>query len=113
MNSTSCQIICIRINQRSNHQHRYYQAYIKFFAEEVLKEGIAPAVEKYVFDISANWVDGVETAKQPQMLNRLLSGVLHPYIHVGYGLEFNAPGMVVEGIRILPHISVTLTWYHK
>lgn len=109
MSSTSCQNIYTHINQRSNYKPRYYQAYINFFAEKVLKEGIAPAIEKYVFDISANWVDGVETAKQPQMLNRLLSGVLHPYIHVGYGLEFNAPGMVVEGIRVLFHNSMTLT----
>ena len=75
----------------------YYQAYVNFFAEKVLKDGIAPTVVKYVFDMKSNWVDGLEDKKQPQMLNRLLSGVLHPYIHVGYGLEFNSPGMVVEG----------------
>lgn len=61
---------------------------------------MAQTVEKFVFDVKSNWVNGLEDAKQPQMLNRLLSGVLHPFIHVGYGFEFNSPGMVVEGMVI-------------
>ena len=77
----------------------YYQAYVNFFAEKVLKDGIAPTVVKYVFDMKSNGVDGLEDKKQPQMLNRLLSGALHPYIHVGYGLEFDFTGMAVEGIE--------------
>ncbi|KAF8896871.1 hypothetical protein CPB84DRAFT_1781641 [Gymnopilus junonius] len=36
--------------------------------------------------------------KQPQMLSRFFSGVLHPLIHTGYGAEFTLPGMVVEGL---------------
>lgn len=32
------------------------------------------------------------------MVNRLLSGVLHPLIHVGYGIQFDSPGMIVEGL---------------
>ena len=31
------------------------------------------------------------------MLGRLFSGLLHPLIHVGYGLEFGLKGMLVEG----------------
>ncbi|KAI5120442.1 hypothetical protein M0805_009904 [Coniferiporia weirii] len=34
------------------------------------------------------------------MVDRLLSNVLHPLIHVGHGLEFGSPGMIVEGISI-------------
>jgi hypothetical protein len=31
------------------------------------------------------------------MLNRLMSVLLHPFIHIGYGLEFGIPGQVAEG----------------
>ena len=34
------------------------------------------------------------------MLDRFLSGLLHPIIHTGYGAEFRLPGMVVEGIYL-------------
>lgn len=34
------------------------------------------------------------------MLDRFLSGLLHPMIHTGYGAEFRLPGMVVEGIYL-------------
>lgn len=31
------------------------------------------------------------------MLNRFMAALLHPLIHTGYGVEFNIPGLVVEG----------------
>lgn len=36
------------------------------------------------------------------MLGRLLDAVIHPLIHVGYGVEFGLPGMVIEGNTSLP-----------
>jgi hypothetical protein len=33
----------------------------------------------------------------PQMLNRLMSILMHPFIHIGYGFEFGVPGQVAEG----------------
>ena len=36
------------------------------------------------------------------MLGRLLDAVIHPLIHVGYGVEFGLPGMVIEGNTPLP-----------
>jgi hypothetical protein len=62
----------------------YYQAYLKFFSEEVLrKNDIAATLEEWLFSSKANF-DG----KGPQMLNRLLAGILHPMLYVGYGIEF-------------------------
>ncbi len=52
-------------------------------------------LEEFVFSPSAN-VSPVGK-KQPAMLKRLLSGLVHPIIHTGYGLEFGLPGMTVEG----------------
>jgi hypothetical protein len=31
------------------------------------------------------------------MLERLVAGVLHPFIHVGFGLEFRDQVMLAEG----------------
>ena len=31
------------------------------------------------------------------MLNRLLAGLVHPFIHLAYGYEFGLPGQVAEG----------------
>jgi hypothetical protein len=32
------------------------------------------------------------------MLNRLLGGLLHPFIHLFYGFEFGILGQIAEGI---------------
>ncbi|KAF7345990.1 hypothetical protein MVEN_01621600 [Mycena venus] len=71
----------------------YYQAYLKFFSEEVLSKGSANTIEEWLFTSKANF-DG----KAPQMLNRLLAGILHPMLYVGYGVEFAIPGLVAEGL---------------
>ncbi|KAH8115154.1 hypothetical protein DFH11DRAFT_1688725 [Phellopilus nigrolimitatus] len=66
---------------------RYYRAYLKFFSSAVLADGIDATLDKYIFST-------------PQMLNRLLSGVLHPLIHAGHALEFGSLGMLVEGFAM-------------
>ncbi|KAK0234931.1 hypothetical protein EDD85DRAFT_841103 [Armillaria nabsnona] len=75
---------------------QYYEAYKTFFRENIKDKGIATVLEEFVFSPSAN----VSPAggKQPAMLKRLLSGLVHPIIHTGYGLEFGLPGMTVEGL---------------
>ncbi|KAI9459257.1 hypothetical protein BJY52DRAFT_1267314 [Lactarius psammicola] len=32
------------------------------------------------------------------MLNRLLAGLVHPFIHLAYGFEFGIPGQIAEGL---------------
>jgi Questin oxidase-like len=39
------------------------------------------------------------------MLNRLLAGVTHPFIHLSYGFEFGILGQVAEGARPT-HLSI-------
>ncbi|KAJ7121552.1 hypothetical protein C8R44DRAFT_166956 [Mycena epipterygia] len=56
----------------------YYQAYLHFFSDLVLKKPVH--------------------AVQPEMLNRLLAGILHPMLYLGYGIEFSLPGLVAEGL---------------
>ncbi|KZT67499.1 hypothetical protein DAEQUDRAFT_673054 [Daedalea quercina L-15889] len=73
---------------------RYYTAYREFFNAAVRKEGISAFLEKYLFTPEAN-------APPKRMLNRFLTGLLHPIIHAGYGCEFGLPGMVAEGLAQL------------
>lgn len=68
-----------------------------FFTNVVKEKGSAAAIEEYIFSTKANFDPARTVGEQPQMLNRLLASLLHPIIHVGYGLEFGLPGMVIEG----------------
>jgi hypothetical protein len=45
------------------------------------------------------------------MLNRLLGGLVHPFIHLFYGFEFGILGQIAEGMftvkrSILSHLSI-------
>ncbi|KAG6841594.1 hypothetical protein C0991_009350 [Blastosporella zonata] len=75
---------------------QFYGGYLAFFTEVIREDGIAAAVEKYIFAKDVN-IDP-SASRKPDMFNRFLGGLLHPMIHVGYGLEFCLPGMVVEGL---------------
>ncbi|KAG6908240.1 hypothetical protein DXG01_005633 [Tephrocybe rancida] len=74
---------------------QFYGGYLAFFTQVVRDHGIAVAVEKYIFSKDVNLVPSA--GKKPDVFNRFLGGLLHPMIHIGYGLEFCLPGMVVEG----------------
>ncbi|KAG6885099.1 hypothetical protein C0993_005866 [Termitomyces sp. T159_Od127] len=76
----------------------YYGAYVDFFTEAVKKQGVTSALEDYVFSEKANFMSGNKADEQPEMLNRLMDGILHSMIQVGHGLEFNVPGLVAEGL---------------
>ena len=65
------------------------------------KHGVTSAVEEYVLSEKANFIPGKKEEDQPEMLNRLMDGIIHSMIEVGNGLEFNIPGLVAEGKGIL------------
>ncbi|KAJ2913561.1 hypothetical protein MD484_g6850, partial [Candolleomyces efflorescens] len=81
---------------------RYYRGYLEFFEASLKHDGISHTLEEYLFSPSANVgvKEGLfdEDAPQPHMLARFFSGVVHPVIHAGYGLEFGLPGMLAEGL---------------
>ncbi|KAK7047455.1 hypothetical protein VNI00_006686 [Paramarasmius palmivorus] len=76
----------------------YYKAYMDFFTEVVREKGTAATLEEYIFADKANFGSTNKDDQHPEMLNRFLGGLLHSIIHVGYGVEFGIPGMVVEGL---------------
>lgn len=66
----------------------YYTNYLNFFQEEIQKKGSRRCVEYYIF----------EQDSRLGLYSRFLSGVYHPLIHLGYGLEFNHSLMLAEGL---------------
>lgn len=59
-------------------------------------------LEKFIFSKEYNFKDGDlgESKEQPEMLTRLMAGLLHPMIHTAYGLEFGIRGILAEGTLI-------------
>jgi len=74
----------------------YYNSYLAFFSAELVKNGVKQTLETFIFSKDANW--GNSGDKHPEMISRVLAGLLHPYIFVGHGVEFGQLGMVAEGL---------------
>ncbi|KAF8259805.1 hypothetical protein EI94DRAFT_1706802 [Lactarius quietus] len=84
---------------------KYYDAYLAFFTAYLQSHSSAEALERFVFSPAYNFKadfasDGRDSKDnvQPQMLNRLLAGLLHPFIQLAYGLEFGILGQIAEGL---------------
>lgn len=71
---------------------KYYQAYLDYFSGEILTNGIHKTLEGLVFAKEVNY-----EGQKREMLSRFLGGLLHAFIHVGYGIEFGLPSMSAEG----------------
>ncbi|KAH9849119.1 hypothetical protein C2E23DRAFT_862163 [Lenzites betulinus] len=90
------------ISRDNFHEHLadedYYNAYLKFFSDELLDKGPAAVIEEFIFSPRAN-IEPPKSGKEPmQMANRFLAGLLHPLIHTGYGCEFGILGQLAEGL---------------
>ena len=91
--------------------YRYYDAYLSYFSEYLRDHTPNEAFEHFIFssaynfdpDLAADEVKDIkrvadEGERHPEMLNRLLGILVHPFIHLAYGLEFGLPGQVAEGL---------------
>lgn len=79
----------------SNSKQSYYQAYLRFFEAELKTKSFSKMFDEYIFSPRANYIKGAE--RQPEMATRFLEGLLHPMIHIGFGVEFTLPGIFAEG----------------
>ena len=70
---------------------RYYTDYLKFFEGEIDKKGWQNVLNEYVF---------ARDERADDMLVRMFAGFLHPIIHVGFGVEFQQPAIVAEGLAM-------------
>lgn len=80
----------------------YYSNYVDFFQQELQNYGVKRGLEIYIFE------------QDPKLgfYARFLSGVYHPLIHLGYGIEFNYPLMIAEGLAwVAVHKSRSQRFY--
>ncbi|PGH11913.1 hypothetical protein AJ79_04605 [Helicocarpus griseus UAMH5409] len=66
-----------------------YPHYLAFFQRQIDARGIAPVVNEYIFGDD-------KTAED--MFVRLFGGLIHPFIQLGFGIEFNQPAIVAEAL---------------
>ena len=66
-----------------------YSAYLTFFKGEIDQKSWQDVLNEYVFK---------EDEQADDMLVRMLGGVLHPIIHLGFGVEFEQPAIVAEAL---------------
>ncbi|EQL33460.1 hypothetical protein BDFG_04603 [Blastomyces dermatitidis ATCC 26199] len=66
-----------------------YPNFLAYFQRQIENRGIEPVVNEYLFA-------GDKLADD--MLVRLFAGVIHPFIQLGFGFEFNQPAIVAEAL---------------
>ncbi|KAJ7873184.1 hypothetical protein B0H13DRAFT_1633579, partial [Mycena leptocephala] len=79
-----------------------YADYLDLFSAQISVMGILQVMQQYVFGASAN-------RNGTMMLIRLVSGLMHPFIQLGYGIEFGQDSMVVQGPLL--HLTPTRVEY--
>ncbi|KAK7510315.1 hypothetical protein IWZ03DRAFT_363349 [Phyllosticta citriasiana] len=67
----------------------YYQDYVVYFASQVAAKGWPAVVRESLF---------AATPAAEDLLARLYAGIVHPLLHLGFGVEFALEGIVVEGL---------------
>ncbi|KAJ7101866.1 hypothetical protein C8R44DRAFT_808806 [Mycena epipterygia] len=70
-----------------------YPEYLAFFSSEIAKHGVTGALERYIFSPAAN-------GNGTMMLTRFMSGLFHPIIQTGFGIEFGQDCMVASGLAL-------------
>jgi hypothetical protein len=68
---------------------KYYHNFLVFFKEEIDQKGWQEVLNEYIFK-------GDERADD--MLVRMFGGILHPIIHLGFGVEFEQPAIIAEAL---------------
>ncbi|PYI22895.1 hypothetical protein BO99DRAFT_399627 [Aspergillus violaceofuscus CBS 115571] len=71
-------------------RRQHYSDFLRFFQREIERVGVEAVLDGYLFQ------EGDEVARA--MLGRLFGGLVHPFIHLGFGLEFEQPALVAEAL---------------
>ncbi|CAA7269317.1 unnamed protein product [Cyclocybe aegerita] len=86
--------------------HNAYNSFVDFFSEEIKALGVTGTLEKYVFEEEVN-------KKGVDMLTRVVSGALHPFIQIGYGAEFGNDTLIATGIaQVAVHTPLNGTIFY-
>ncbi|KAF8551785.1 hypothetical protein OG21DRAFT_1512319 [Imleria badia] len=79
---------------------KFYQGYVSFFSQQASEKSVASTLEEFIFSEKYNFREGSDADSQPEMLSHFFQGLVHPMIHIGYGVEFGLKGMLVEGLAL-------------
>ncbi|KAJ6564198.1 hypothetical protein B0H19DRAFT_942204 [Mycena capillaripes] len=79
-----------------------YGSYLAFFADQINRNGVPETMRKYVMTPEAN-------GNEALMLARFLGGALHPFLQVGFGVEFGQDFMVAQGLGMAAVTSADTT----
>ncbi|KAJ5708940.1 hypothetical protein N7493_010274 [Penicillium malachiteum] len=66
-----------------------YPNFLAYFQQAIDAQGVGGVLQEYVF---------AGDSRAETMLCRLYGGLLHPIIHLGFGLEFNQPAIVAQAL---------------
>jgi hypothetical protein len=70
-------------------KEEHYGDFVHFFQSEMEKHGWQRVVNTYLFS---------NTYMSNDLFGRLFAGLLHPLIHLGFGLEFEQPAIIAEAL---------------
>lgn len=70
-------------------KEEYYSDFLAFFKDEIDNKGWQTVLNDYLFK-----GDG----RADDMLVRMFGGILHPIIHLGFGIEFEQPTIIAEAL---------------
>ncbi|KOS46712.1 hypothetical protein ACN38_g2289 [Penicillium nordicum] len=66
-----------------------YSSFLAFFQQEIDQKGVPIVLNEYLFS-------GDELTES--LLSRMFAGLVHPIIHLGFGLEFQQPAIVAQAL---------------
>jgi hypothetical protein len=67
----------------------HYSDFLHFFQSEMENHGWQRVINTYLF---------ANTSMSNDLFGRLWAGLLHPLIHLGFGLEFEQPAIIAEAL---------------
>ncbi|KZM27933.1 uncharacterized protein EKO05_0010063 [Ascochyta rabiei] len=70
-------------------KEQYYHDFLMFFQKEIDAKTWQEVLNEYVF---------ARDERAEDLLSRMYAGFLHPIIHTGFGVEFQQPAIVAEGL---------------
>ncbi|KAF1363668.1 hypothetical protein EJ07DRAFT_162885 [Lizonia empirigonia] len=70
-------------------KEQYYHDFLVCFQKEIDAKTWQGVLNEYVF---------AQDERADDMLSRMYAGFLHPIIHIGFGVEFQQPAIIAEGL---------------
>ncbi|ETI24533.1 hypothetical protein G647_03902 [Cladophialophora carrionii CBS 160.54] len=86
-------------------KEQYFHDFEAFFRKQIEEKGWEQVLNEQVF---------AKTEHAERILDRMFAGFLHPLIHLGFGVEFKQPAIIVEALaQACIHDGWTGTFLHS